>query len=63
MHPSIVIGVVIISGAALFWAVLALVGRMQKGKKKNFPPLDSTEINLTPIKQVLTLIKCIPNQA
>ncbi len=42
MHPAVTILIVLLSGALVFWAVLALVDWLQKGKKKNFPALDSS---------------------
>ena len=40
MHPLITISIVIGIGAVVFWAALALVDRLQRGKKKNSPKLD-----------------------
>lgn len=42
MHPEIVLAVVLLCGAAVFWAILALVDRLQKGRKKNFPSLEAS---------------------
>jgi hypothetical protein len=42
MHPAVAILVVFLFGALVFWAALALVDWLQKGKKKNFPSLDSS---------------------
>jgi hypothetical protein len=43
MHPFLTILAVVGVAALAFWAVLALVDRLQKGKKKNFPALHSGE--------------------
>lgn len=41
MHPIVTLLIVAGGGALTFWLVLAFVGWLQKGKKKNDRPLDS----------------------
>jgi hypothetical protein len=43
MRPFLTIIAVVVVGALLFCAILALVDRLQKGKKKNFPVLHGGE--------------------
>jgi hypothetical protein len=42
VHPALKFVVLFVSTIAVFWGALALVDRLQKGKKKNFPALDSS---------------------
>jgi hypothetical protein len=39
MHPLLTLLFVLAAAAGVFWLILALVGWLQKGKKKNCPSL------------------------